>query len=88
MTYLPDKESSKSLKEDGVRYNVSYRQHASSIFLNFGLSARYRLFDTGALFLDINFQQPLQNPMQNWWSMEIKRYTKESCTKHQLQAEI
>ncbi|MBP7753668.1 MAG: hypothetical protein KA074_00210 [Bacteroidales bacterium] len=60
MTYLPDKESSKSLKEDGVRYNVSYRQHASSIFLNFGLSTRYRLFNSGALFLDVNFQQPIQ----------------------------
>lgn len=60
MTYLFDKESSKSVKEDGVRYNVSYRQHASSIFLNFGLSTRYRLFNSGALFLDVNFQQPIQ----------------------------
>jgi len=60
MTYLPDKESSKSLKEDGVRYNVSYRQHASSIFLNFGLSTRYLISSSGALFLDINFQQPIQ----------------------------
>lgn len=60
MTYLPYKESSKSFKEDGFRYDVSYKQHASSIFFNFGLSTRYLISSSGALFLDINFQQPIQ----------------------------
>jgi hypothetical protein len=60
MTYLPNKESSRSFEKDGIQYNLSYTQRASSIFLNFGLSTRYLLFDNGALILDVNFQQPLQ----------------------------
>ncbi len=60
MTYLPNRESSRSFKQDGIIYTESYSQRASFHFLNFGLSTRYLLFDGGALLLDINFQQPLQ----------------------------
>lgn len=60
MMYLSNKESFRSSEKDGIQYNLSYTQRASSIFLNFGLSTRYLISDNGALILDINFQQPLQ----------------------------
>lgn len=61
MAYLPDIKSNKSwTKDDNLEHSISYRQHASSIFLNLGVSTRYYVSPRSSLVLDINFQQPLQ----------------------------
>ncbi len=60
MTYLPNRDLSKSVEKDGIRCNLSYKQQASSLLVNFGLSTRYLISNNGSLLLDINFQQPLQ----------------------------
>jgi hypothetical protein len=58
--YLPDNNSSRTWLKDESEETISYKQRASPIFLNMGLSTRYLVSQRGSLVLDINFQQPLQ----------------------------
>lgn len=60
MTYLPDHKSSKRISENNSTLEISYKQQASPLFLNMGLSTRYSISYMSSLVLDINFQQPLQ----------------------------
>lgn len=61
MYYLPDSKSSGTRIKNGTEYSVSYKQDASSVFLNTGVSVRYLFSYRGSLVFDVNFQQPLQS---------------------------
>jgi hypothetical protein len=61
VSYLPYRNSSESeTNEDGVQSNITYKQRASSLSLNLGLSVNYYFSEKSFFVLNTSFLQPLQ----------------------------